>query len=294
MSAADALREATSRLASVSDTPRLDAELLMAHAAGLERGALLLRLRDMNEPEGFAALINRRLTHEPVSQIVGTREFWTMTLNVTRDVLTPRPDSETLIEVAVAHFAGREGPKRILDLGTGSGALLLAALSEWPSATGLGVDISPAALAVARGNALRCGLEGRAEFALGDWFAGVEERFDLILANPPYIATSAVLPPDVADYEPPGALFAGPDGLDAYRILAPQMGAHLTPGGMAAVEIGHDQGVSAAALFTAQGLEVSLHNDLAGHTRCLLILGAPTGPEPIIRNVSEATRFGSK
>ncbi len=280
MSAADALREATARLASVSDTPRLDAELLMAHAAGVERADLLLRLRDMEAPENFNALIDRRLMHEPVSQIVGTRDFWTLTLNVTRDVLIPRPDSEALIEAAVEHFAGREGPKRILDLGTGSGALLLAALSEWPSATGLGVDISPAALAVARGNARRCGLESRAEFVEGDWFADVDEPFDLILANPPYIATSAVLPPDVANYEPHGALFAGADGLDAYRILAPQMAAHLAPGGMAAVEIGHDQGLSAAALFTAQGLAVSLHNDLAGHARCLLILGAPHQPAP--------------
>lgn len=272
MRAADALREATARLASVSDTPRLDAELLMAHAAGLERGELLLRLRDMPTPGGFAALVERRLAHEPVSQIIGTRDFWTLTLNVTRDVLTPRPDSETLIEAAVAHFAGSEGPKRILDLGTGSGALLLAALSEWPSATGLGVDISPAALAVARGNALRCGLEGRAEFVEGDWFAGAEGQFDLILANPPYIATSAALPRDVADYEPHGALFAGADGLDAYRILAPQIGAHLMPGGMAAVEIGHDQGVSAAALFAAKGLKVSVLNDLGGHTRCIKLV----------------------
>lgn len=272
MSAADALREATARLASVSDTPRLDAELLMAHAAGVERGALLLRLRDMKEPEGFAALVERRLAHEPVSQIVGMREFWTLTLTITRDVLTPRPDSETLIEAAVAHFAGSEGPKRVLDLGTGSGALLLAALSEWPSATGLGVDISGEALAVARGNALRCGLEGRAELVEGDWFAGIEEEFDLILANPPYIATSAVLPRDVADYEPHGALFAGPDGLDAYRVLAPDMGRHLASGGMAAVEIGHDQGVSAAALFAAQGLGVSVFNDLGGRPRCLKLV----------------------
>lgn len=272
MSAADALREATARLASTSDTPRLDAELLMAHAAGVERGELLLRLRDIPTPEGFAALVERRLTHEPVSQIVGTREFWTLTLTITRDVLTPRPDSETLIEAAVAHFAGSEGPKRILDLGTGSGALLLAALSQWPSATGLGVDISGEALAVARGNALRCGLEGRAEFAQGDWFAGIEERFDLILANPPYISTSAVLPRDVAVYEPHGALFAGPDGLDAYRVLAPDMGRHLASGGMAAVEIGHDQGVSAAALFAAQGLGVSVFNDLGGRPRCLKLV----------------------
>ena len=272
MTASDALREAAARLASVSDTPRLDAELLMAHAAGLERGEMLLRLRDMDMPEGFAALVERRLAHEPVSQIIGTRDFWTLTLNVTRDVLTPRPDSETLIEAAVDHFAGGQGPARVLDLGTGSGALLLAALTEWPEARGLGVDISPAALAVARANAARCGLASRAEFAEGNWFAGVDGQFDLILANPPYIATDAALPRDVAEYEPHGALFAGADGLDAYRILAPQMAAHLAPGGMAAVEIGHDQGLSAAALFTVQGLGVSVFNDLAGRPRCLKLV----------------------
>jgi len=272
LTASDALREAAGRLAAVSDSPRLDAELLMAHAAGVERGELLLRLPDMAVPEGFAALVERRLAHEPVSQIIGTRDFWTLRLAVTKDVLTPRPDSETLIEAAVAHFAGTQGPRTLLDLGTGSGALLLAALAEWPEARGLGVDISPAALAVARGNAARCGLDARAEFAHGDWFAGVDGHFDLILANPPYIATDAALPRDVAEYEPHGALYAGADGLDAYRLLAPELGKHLAPGGMAAVEIGHDQGESAAALFAAKGLSVSLHNDLGGRPRCLKMM----------------------
>ncbi|MCH4152155.1 MAG: peptide chain release factor N(5)-glutamine methyltransferase [Sphingobium sp.] len=269
MSAASALREAAARLTSVSDTPRLDAELLMAHAAGLERGDLILRLRDIATPAGFAALIERRLAHEPVSHILGTRDFWTLSLAVTRDVLTPRPDSETLIEAALAHFAENEGPGRILDLGTGSGALLLAALSEWPKATGLGIDISAAALAVARANAQACGLAHRAEFRPGDWFAGIDEHFDLILANPPYIATHAALPRDVADYEPHLALFAGVDGLDAYRLLAPALGARLAPHGMAAIEIGYDQGESTAALFAAQGFAVTLLRDLAGQARCL-------------------------
>lgn len=269
MNAAEALREATARLAAVSDTPRLDAELLMAHAAGIERGDLILGLRDMEAPETYAALIERRLAHEPISHIIGTRDFWTLTLNVTPDVLTPRPDSETLIEAAVAHFANTPGPKRILDLGTGSGALLLAALSEWPEATGLGIDISDAALQVACGNALRCGLESHVEFRPGDWLEGINDRFDLILANPPYISTDALLPRDVAEHEPHLALFAGADGLDAYRILAPALGAHLASGGMAAVEIGFDQGESAAALFTEQGFAVSVLNDLGGRPRCL-------------------------
>lgn len=269
--AADALREAAARIAAVSDSPRLDAELLMAHAAGLERGDLILKLRDMAVPEGFAALVERRLAYEPVSHILGTRDFWTLSLAVTPDVLTPRPDSETLIEAGQAHFAGTEGPRHILDLGTGSGALLLAALSEWPQATGLGIDISETALAVARHNAVRCGLDNRAEFRPGNWFDGIEERFDLILANPPYISTDAILPRDVAEHEPHLALFAGPDGLDAYRILAPALSRHLAPGGVAAIEIGFDQGTSAAALFVAQGLAVSVLRDLGGQARCLVI-----------------------
>lgn len=269
--ASDALRDAAARLSIVSDTPRLDAELLMAHAAGITREDILLRLRDLNAPEGFAALIERRLAHEPVSHIIGARDFWTLTLRVTPDVLTPRPDSETLIEAALAHFEGRAGPRRILDLGTGSGALLLAALSEWPEATGLGIDISEAALEVARGNAQRCGLAARAEFRLGNWFDGVDGVFDLILANPPYISTAAALPRDVADYEPHLALFAGEDGLDAYRAIAPSMAGHLVPGGVAAIEIGFDQGISAARLFTDQGLKVAVKQDLAGRDRCLSV-----------------------
>lgn len=274
MNAADALRDAALRLAAVSDTPRLDAELLMAHAAGIERGDLILGLRDMEAPAGFAELVERRLAHEPVSHITGTRDFWTLTLNVTRDVLTPRPDSETLIEAAFVHFTGKPGPRRILDLGTGSGALLLAALSEYPHATGLGIDISETALAVARSNAERCGLTARAELRSGNWFEGINERFDLILANPPYISTDAVLSRDVAEHEPHLALFAGADGLDAYRILAPALAAHLNEGGMAAVEIGYDQGETSAALFGEQGFAVSVLNDLGGRPRCLKLTQA--------------------
>ncbi len=269
MKAADALRAAAARLVAVSDTPRLDAELLMAHAAGLSREELLLRLRNLEEPIGFAALIDRRMAHEPIAQIIGTRDFWTLTLAVTPDVLTPRPDSETLIEAAIAHFEGGEGPRRILDLGTGSGALLLAALSEWPEATGLGIDISAAALAVARGNGVRCGFAGRAEFRIGNWFEGMDERFDLVLANPPYIAEGTSLSRDVADYEPHLALFAGEDGLDAYRAMAPALGAVLAPRGLALFEIGFDQRESAARLFAEAGFAVHVRPDLAGHARCL-------------------------
>jgi len=271
-SASDDLRDAAARLAAVSDTARLDAELLMAHAAGMARNDLLLKLYDMEAPAGFAALVERRLAHEPVSHIIGTRDFWTLTLRVTSDVLTPRPDSETLIEAAVEYFKSGAGPCRILDLGTGSGALLLAALDEWRTASGLGIDISESALAVAQSNAADCGMAQRAHFRLCNWLEGVDERFDLILANPPYIKTSAHLPRDVADYEPSLALYAGADGLDAYRIIAQGLAERLAPDGVAAVEIGYDQGQSAAQLFIDQGWKVTLKRDLSGQPRCLILV----------------------
>lgn len=270
MNAAEALRTAADRLAGASETPRLDAELLLAHALGLSRETLILKLPHLAAPAGYGALLERRLAGEPVAHIVGERDFWTLTLRVTKDTLIPRPDTETLLEAAVDHFRGR-APARILDLGTGSGALLLAALDEWRGATGLGVDRSPDALAVAADNARRLGLAPRAEFRLGDWAEGIAERFDLILINPPYIAASAMLPRDVRDHEPVMALFAGPDGLDDYRRIAPQLGPLIAPGGLAAIEIGFDQGVSAAALFRVQNLSVDVRRDLAGRDRCLEI-----------------------
>jgi release factor glutamine methyltransferase len=272
------LRRAMARLATMSATPRLDAELLAAHALGMTREDMILRLPDLAPPAGLDALLDRRMKHEPIAQIVGHRDFWTLTLKVTRDVLTPRPDSETLIEAAIDHFASPEGgkertPRRILDLGTGSGALLLAALDLWSEATGLGIDISEAALAVARENAETTGLAARAQFRLGDWATGIAERFDLILCNPPYIRDDAMLPHDVADYEPRQALFGGPDGLAPYRALSLRVGDLLAPGGVALFEIGFDQGESAANLFRGAFLNVALRRDLAGNARCLVVTG---------------------
>jgi len=267
-----ALVRAAAGLSATSGTARLDAELLMAHALGIGRAAMLLSRLDDPAPERFEALLARRMAHEPVAYIVGERDFWTITLAVEPGVLIPRPDSETLIEAAVAHFGAR-GPGRVLDLGVGSGALLLAALDQWPGATGIGVDRSERAVAIARANAERLGLAGRADIRPGDWAAGIDERFDLLLCNPPYVESGARLAPDVAGHEPASALFAGPDGLDDYRRLAPEIGRLLAPGGLAAVEIGSDQADAVRALFAAEGLAGRVARDLAGRDRAILVAG---------------------
>ena len=265
-----ALARATALLAASSDSARLDAELLMAHALGIDRGVMLLGWQEISAPAGFDALVARRCAHEPVAYITGRRDFWTISLDVAPGVLIPRPDSETLIEAAVAHF-GQTGPARILDLGIGSGALLLAALAQWPAATGLGVDGSAAAVRIARANAERLGLRDRAEIRQGDWAQGIDQLFDLLLCNPPYIASGAALPSDVVDYEPSSALFAGADGLDDYRRLAPQIGRLIAPGGLAAIEIGSDQAGGVLALFASEGMAGSVRPDLAGRDRAIIV-----------------------
>jgi release factor glutamine methyltransferase len=267
---ARALASATQTLSATSGTARLDAELLMAHVLGITRESLLLS-PDHMVPAMYQSLVDRRLAGEPVAYITGRRAFWTIELEVGPGVLVPRPDSETLIAAAVAHFAGTPGPRRILDLGTGPGTLLLAALDQWPDATGTGVDISAEALRYAETNARRLGMESRAEFRRGDWASGIDERFDLVVVNPPYVAEGEDLGPGVADFEPAEALFAGGDGLDQYRRIAPAIGPLLARGGMAAIEIGQSQAQAVSQLFEAKGLKPRLARDLAGGPRALLI-----------------------
>ena len=265
-----ALADASSQLAAVTDTPGLDAELLMAHALGVSRQDLLLRHLDDPVPDAFEPLLRRRLAHEPVAYITGSRAFWTIELQVGPGALIPRPDSETLIEVAIEHF-DEGAPARILDLGTGPGTLLLAALDQWPQAHGLGIDASEQALAYARMNAERLGMAHRAEFRIGDWTEGLDGPFDLILANPPYIGTHEPLPAEVREHEPSSALFAGIDGLDDYRRIIPDLPRLLAPGGVAVLEIGWTQAKAVSALALQHGLLPAVHSDLGGRPRVVLL-----------------------
>jgi len=266
-----ALAEAARNLEKISVTARLDAELLMAEALNIDRDRLLLSPPAGDVPKRFWTMIERRQKGEPVAYITGRRAFWDIELHVGPGVLVPRPDSEVLIASAIEHFAGTAGPKRILDLGTGPGTLLLAALDVWPDATGIGIDKSRRALSYASANSRRLGFEQRADLRIGNWAKGVKGTFDLILCNPPYVREDAELGVGVREFEPDEALFAGGEGLDAYRVLAPQLPALVAKGGLAAVEIGFDQAESVAPMLAVDGLIASIANDLSGKPRAVLL-----------------------
>ncbi len=278
---AAALREGAATLAAslaeVGDTARLDAELLMAHALGVSRSDLLLRHMAAAVPGGFAALIARRAAAEPVAYILGEQEFFGLPFRVTPDVLIPRADSEVLVEAALGHAAARGiAGAKLLDCGTGSGCLLLAVLHGLPGAMGVGIDRSAPALAIAAENARRLKLADRARLVLADWHEAGWERdlgapFDLILANPPYVESCAPLDSGVRDHEPASALFAGPEGLDDYFCLIPQLPALLAPDGLALVEIGATQAEAVADIAAASGLASRLYRDLAGRARVLAL-----------------------
>lgn len=266
-----ALADGARKLGASSDTARLDAELLMAEALNVDRDRLLLSPPERSVPPRYWQMVERRAAGEPIAYITGRRAFWNIELHVGPGVLIPRPDSEVLIASALEYFEGRMPPARILDLGTGPGTLLLAALDMWPKATGLGVDLSRRTLSYAAANARRLGFDDRTELRIGDWARGIDERFDLVLCNPPYVAVNASLGPGVGEHEPAEALFAGGDGLDAYRELGPQLPGLLAPGGLAAVEIGHDQADAVPPLLSRAGLGSRLVHDLADRPRALLL-----------------------
>lgn len=283
--AADTLRSvleaAARRLAAAGvEGPRRDAQLLLAHALGARPELVLGHPERSLTPAcraRFEALVERRAAREPVSRILGRREFWSLPFRLAPTVLDPRPESEVLVEAVVARLPQRAAPRALLDLGTGSGCLLLALLAELPGTRGLGVDRDAQALAAARDNAAALGLEARAEFRVSDWGAELEGSFDVIVANPPYVAEHEwpALPPEVRLYDPPGALVGGADGLAAYRALLPRAARLLAAGGLLALEHGERQGPALRALLARHRLAAAAEvRDLAGRERCLLATAA--------------------
>lgn len=272
MTVGEAIRAAAERLAATSDTARLDAELLMAHALDCSRSDMLLKAMRDPAPVSFAVLLERRAGHEPIAYITGRTEFYGRTFMVEPGILIPRGDSETLI---VAALAASPSPGRVLDLGVGSGALLLTILAERPNAQGVGIDASPLAIDVTGENAVALGIPNAWELYLRDWhtrgWADDLGTFDLILCNPPYVEADAALDPQVRDFEPATALFAGPEGLDDYRILIPQLRGLMNPDAVAILEIGANQAEAVSGIAAASGFVSALRRDLAGRTRALLL-----------------------
>ena len=255
------------------ESPVIDARLLVEAAAEATRAQIVTdpqRPLTQGQSETLEAMLRRRLNREPVSQILGAKGFWKIMLKVTPDVLTPRPETETILDVVLPAI-GDDPPTRVLDLGVGSGAILLAILAERPLASGLGVDVSAEALAVARENAAALGLADRVEFRQGDWTAGLEgESFEVVVCNPPYIRSGDIagLQPEVRDHEPLLALDGGEDGFDAYRTLAEPILRVLKPGGLFALEVGQGQAQAVQNLMGEAGAaQTAVQNDLSAKAR---------------------------
>ncbi|MXO65449.1 peptide chain release factor N(5)-glutamine methyltransferase [Altericroceibacterium endophyticum] len=272
MRVSEALREATRRLTPDSDTARLDAEWLMAHALGISRSAMLLSAADRDAPANFDGLVERRARGEPLAYICETQDFYGRCFRVSPAVLIPRSDSESVVEAALDH-APNQG--RILDCGVGSGALLLTMLAEKPQLNGIGIDRSGQALEIAAGNAKALNLAQRVQLEQRDWtkpgWQSDLGQFDCIIANPPYVEIGAQLDASVRDFEPAGALFAGPDGLDDYRCLIPQLPDMLTANGVVILEIGASQAAEVSKIAEQTGFATKVCHDLAGRSRALIL-----------------------
>ena len=262
------------------DEVRRRARRLVAAALDLSPAEVLARTDRMithDEGERVAAMLRRTLAHEPLSRILGIREFWGLEFTLSPETLDPRPETETVVDAVLARLPERARSYRFLDLGTGTGCLLLALLSEYPAATGIGVDLAPGAVVTATGNAKRLGLGTRAAFAVGNWAVGLEGLFDAVVANPPYIASADIagLPPEVRHYDPPLALDGGTGGLTAYRAIAADLPRLLASGGFFAGEIGAGQEKAVAGIISAAGLVIdNILRDLAGIPRCVVALRA--------------------
>jgi release factor glutamine methyltransferase len=273
VSVAEALRAATARLQHIADNPRLEARLLLSHALGVTPADLIRDPGKAVDASELEHLLGRREAREPIALILGRREFWSLNFLVSGATLVPRPESETVIEAALAVFAAKSPPVRILDLGTGTGCLLLALLREFPGAFGVGVDISVDATRLARCNAKRLGLADRSAFVCSDWTNALCGKFDLIVSNPPYVATSEItrLMVEVAVYEPLGALDGGIDGYDAYRLILPSVDSNLKAGGAAIFEVGAGQSRVVSALAREHGFSAASRCDLAGIERAIVL-----------------------
>lgn len=278
MTRAEALRDLRLRLSSAGfEASGLDARLLLLGALGISATELTLRpdlVLSPEEAERLSLFAARRLTHEPVARILGEREFWGLPFALSPETLVPRPDTETVVETALRLVPDRAAPHRLIDFGTGSGILLVALLHEWPQARGVGVDRSFAALRSAKRNAARNNVGERAMFVASDWGSSIRGSFDVIVSNPPYIASSVIggLAPDVRQHDPRLALDGGEDGLDAYRILLGEAERLLVPQGLLILEIGYDQGDALRSLATGRALEIlELVHDLAGNPRCVAL-----------------------
>lgn len=272
MKTTDAVTHIANRLAAAGiEDPRREARLILAAALGTDAAGILAR--EYIEPESFEPLVIRRAAREPLAYIIGRREFWGLEFAVSHATLIPRPDSETIIEAALATFPDRNSVRRILDLGTGTGCLLLAALHEFPYAFGVGADFFAPAAALARRNAESLGLSHRAAFLAGDWAAPINGKFNLILSNPPYIPGQELvgLMPEVTNYEPHLALNGGTDGLAAYRAIIATLPRLLAPAGAAILELGMGQEKDVAALAQAAGFSTKTRPDLANIPRALVI-----------------------
>jgi release factor glutamine methyltransferase len=274
----DAVREAEDRLAKARvETAKLDARILVQSAFGLTREEMLMHPFDPAKEPWLAharAMVRRRERGEPVSRILGRREFWSLDFVISPATLDPRPDSETVVEAALAEVRDRRAPLRILDLGTGSGCLLLALLSELPAARGIGIDIQPGAANTAQRNADRLGLWERAMFCIGSWADALDGRFDVIVANPPYIPSGQMrwLPVEVRGFDPYIALDGGDDGAFAYRAIAEQLPRLLSPSGSAHLELGAGQAAEISEVMRRVGLNViAIRRDLGGIERCISV-----------------------